>query len=51
MANNQFSNAAQIAELTAAAANPRYISPVVWTAEECHDLILSLCAELAEEEE
>ena len=43
--------AAQIAELTAAAANPRYISPVVWTAEECHDLILSLCAEPAEEEE
>ena len=43
--------AAQIAELTAEAANPRYISPVVWTAEECHDLILSLCAEPSEEEE
>ena len=36
--------AADIADLAAAAANPRSISPVVWTAEDCHDLILSVCA-------
>lgn len=36
--------AADIADLAAASANPRSISPVVWTAEDCHDLILSVCA-------
>ena len=36
--------AARIAGRAAAMANPRFISPVVWTAEECHDLILSVCA-------
>ena len=36
--------AAAIANRAAAMANPRYISPVVWSAEECHDLILSVCA-------
>ena len=36
--------AADIADLAAALANPRSISPVVWTAEDCHDLILSVCA-------
>lgn len=36
--------AAEIADIAAAAANPRYISPVVWTAEECRELVLSVCA-------
>lgn len=36
--------AADIADLAAAFANPRSISPVVWTTEDCHDLILSVCA-------
>ena len=36
--------AARAANMAAAMANPRYISPVVWSAEECHDLILSVCA-------
>ncbi len=36
--------AAEIADLAAAMANPRYVSPVVWTATECHDVILSVCA-------
>lgn len=36
--------AAEIADLAAAAANPRYISPVVWDAEQFHELILSICA-------
>ena len=35
--------AADIADLAAATANPRSVSPVVWTAEDCHDLILSVC--------
>lgn len=38
------SQAAEIADMAAAAANPRYISPVVWTAEDCQTLILRLCA-------
>ena len=36
--------AAEIADMAAATANPRYISPVVWTAEDCHDLILKVCS-------
>lgn len=36
--------AAEIADLAAAMANPRYISPVVWSAEQFHALILSICA-------
>lgn len=40
--------AADIADQAAALANPRSISPVVWTAEDCHDLILSVCAPDAE---
>ena len=40
--------AAEIADLAAATANPRYISPVVWTAEDCLDLMLSICATEAE---
>ena len=38
--------AAEIADLAAAAANPRWISPVVWTAEQCHNIILSVCARM-----
>lgn len=40
--------AAEIADMAAATANPRYISPVVWTAEECLDLVLGVCAPGAE---
>ena len=36
--------AAEIADMAAATANPRYISPVVWTAEDCLDLVLGVCA-------
>lgn len=36
--------AADIADLAAAAANPRCVSPVVWTADDCRELILSVCA-------
>ena len=36
--------AAEIADIAAAQANPRYVSPVVWTAKECHELLLSVCA-------
>ena len=35
--------AAEIADIAAATANPRYVSPVVWTAEDCKELILRLC--------
>ena len=35
--------AAEIADMAAAAANPRYVSPVVWTKEDCQELILRLC--------
>ena len=35
--------AAEIADIAAATANPRYISPVVWTAEDCRELVLGLC--------
>ncbi len=38
------SQAAEIADMAAATANPRYISPVVWTAEDCLDLMLSICS-------
>ena len=41
--------AARVADMAAARANPRYISPVVWTAEDCHDLILSLRAKQEKE--
>ena len=40
--------AAEIADMAAAMANPRYISPVVWTAEDCLDLMLGVCAPDAE---
>ncbi len=36
--------AAEIADMAAAVANPRYVSPVVWTAEDCRELVLSVCA-------
>ena len=36
--------AAEIADIAAAQANPRHISPVVWTAEDCLDVVLSVCA-------
>ena len=35
--------AEEIADMAAAAANPRSISPVVWTAADCHAVILSVC--------
>ena len=38
------SQAAEIADLAAATANPRSVSPVVWSAEDCRELILSVCA-------
>lgn len=36
--------AAEMADMAAAIANPRYISPVVWTADEFLDLILGVCS-------
>lgn len=36
--------AADAADLAAALANPRSVSPVVWTAAECQELLLSVCA-------
>ena len=35
--------AAEIADMAAAAANPRYVSPVVWTKEDCQELLLRVC--------
>ncbi len=36
--------AADIADIAAASANPRSISPVVWTAEDLRELVLSVCS-------